>query len=140
MMTLREAILYRILADLFGQERVIFAMSALAVCGGELPKEANLIDTEINSWAKKNKCLFTIVDHEDEPRMVVEFFSGFSSHIENTEVEHQKFLKPLLTHVGVTYVTLSEDEFNEAISPESTVDFCTLLHDKIKPEELENVG
>jgi len=133
MMSLRDAILYRILSDLFGQERVIFAMSAFAVCGGELSEDFLNIDPDIVKWSKSNKCLFTIVDHEDEPKMVVEFFSGFSKDIDNNEVEHQRFLKPLLEKSGISYVTLSEDEFNESIDPEGTVDFCTLLHSKISP-------
>ena len=134
-----EALLFRMLSSFFGGERVIPKMSVLAVCGGELPgvafPEVQMpFGFDLRSWAKQSKCLFTVVDGDDNPKLVVEFFSGFSDYVSNHEVEHQRYLKPLLGKLGIAYVTISTDEFDEVLDPDSSLDFCSLLHSKVEPE------
>ena len=138
-LSLREAQLFRMLTRFFGQDQVIIRMSALAVCGGELPdplppailsqiprgKSLNMA-----SWAKKTTCLFTIVDQNDQPCMVVEFFSGFDGSIDASEEEHQRLLAPLLSNRHIPYVTISDREFGDLIDPMGNLDFCTFLEAK----------
>ena len=128
-LSLPEAQLLRMLSGVFGKERVIPQMSVLCVCGGKLPDDYPSNGFDLRSWAKKNKCLFTIVDENDNPTVVFEFFSGFDGVIQNAEVEHQKYLKPLLDHVGIRYVTISDSEFDEILDPESSLDFISFLKD-----------
>jgi hypothetical protein len=127
----QEAQLYRLLSGFFGRERVIPHMSVLAVCGGELPNQVEDAAGKLRLWAQGTKCLFTIVDHQDSPKMVIEFFSGFERAIDPNEEERQRFLPTLLPAAGVRYVTLSWDELEELIDPRSSLDLLSFLEDKI---------
>ena len=128
-LSLPEAQLFRMLSRLFGKERVIPFMSVLCVCGGEVPETFSSNGFDLRAWAKVNKCLFTVVDEDDEPRMVFEFFSGFSTIVENVDVEHQRYLRPLLNHVGIRYITISHADFDEILNPHSSLDFISFLKD-----------
>lgn len=138
-MSLREAQLFRMLSGFFGRDQVIIRMSVLAVCGGELPSplpDAVVTqlrgggESRLEQWAKKNTCLFTIVDQNDMPRMVIEFFQGFDSSVDPTEEEHQRLLPPLLSRRQIPYVTISDQEFGDLVDPASSLDFCTFLEAK----------
>jgi hypothetical protein len=133
--TLQEAQLYRLLAGFFGRDQVIPRMTVMAACGGKLPVNGHEFPTGTDQWAKTNRCLFTIIDHDDEPRMVVEFFSGLQDSIDLVEEEHQRLLRPILKAAGVTYITLSDDEFADLLNPESDSDIYAFLKAK-----LESVG
>ena len=127
---LQEAQLFNLLASFFGRDRVIPNMSVLSVCGGALP-DGVLEPEKRAAWAKANKCLFTIVDVEDTPKLVVEFFSGFDKAVVATEAEHQRYLPQLLAAAGVRYITISEQEFSELLDPRSALDLFSLLEDKV---------
>lgn len=135
-----EAVLFRMLTGFFGEERVIPFMSVLAVCGGELADSAHTtVNIEshdlLTRWAKQNKCLFTVVDYDDNPKLVVEFFSGFKEAFTAADAEHQRFLPPLLTHIGIPYVTISDSEFEELMDPNNPLSFVDLLRSKMDLEE-----
>ena len=132
-MTLSEAQLYRVLTALFGRDQVVPQMSVMAVCGGTLPQSCDCDDVELDVWAKKNKCLFTIVDSDDNPKLVVEFFSGFEQAIDVKEEEHQRVLEPLLGAAGIRYVTISPSEFAEILDPGSSLDMVAFLRSKVDP-------
>lgn len=121
-----EAILFRMLSSFFGEDNVIPHMSVLSVCGGQI-EDASLID-----WARKSKCLFTIVNGHDEPRLVVEFFSGFHNPFRPEDEEHQRLLKPMLQQASITYLTLSQEEFDEIAASDGRLDFFHWLKDKIE--------
>lgn len=138
-MSLREAQLFRMLSGFFGRDQVILRMSVLAVCGGELPDPLppTIVEqlprgAEFNlaHWAKKNTCLFTIVDKDDMPCLVVEFFAGFEKAVDPVEEEHQRLLGPLLSKRHIPYVTISDQEFGDLLDPTSSLDFCTFLEAK----------
>lgn len=127
---LHEAQLFNLLASFFGRERVIPNMSVMSVCGGSLP-EGLKNPAELTSWAKSNKCLFTIVDGDDTPKLVVEFFSGFEKSIVPKEEEHQRYLTQLLPAAGVRYITISDEEFSELLDPRGSLDLFALLEEKV---------
>ena len=106
-------------------------MSVLTVCSGELPTGAARLHRNIEKWVRSNKCLFTVVGLEDEPRMVVEFFAGFEDSIDPKEEEHQRILEPLLGAAGIQYVTISKDEFGYLTDPESGATFPDFLREKV---------
>lgn len=139
-----EAILFRVLADFFGKERVIPKMSVMAVCGGKLPQltpsTAQYVKqsgAEFEKWAQSNKCLFTIVDASDNPCLVIEFFSGFSESVDVVEVEHQTYLPSVLKAAGVKYVTMTNAEFSDMVNPGESFDFFAFLKEKVG-EQIEN--
>ena len=134
-LSLQEAQLFRLLSDMFGRERIVPNMSVLAVCGGTLPPAAVTQIPGLDPWARRAKCLFTIVDSDDIPKMVIEFFSGFEDAVDAKEEEHHRMLTPLLPAVGVRYITISQSEFSELIDPRGTLDMLTFFQAKMGLEE-----
>jgi hypothetical protein len=132
-LSLQEAQLFRLLSGLFGGERVVPQMRVISVCGGELPVPASVDAAALRLWAESNRCLFTVVDADDNPRLVIEFFSGFERFIDPTEAEHQRYLPPPLEAAGIRYVTISPEEFSEILDPQSSLDLVAFLRDKVDP-------
>jgi hypothetical protein len=125
-MSLDEAQLFRILGGFFGRERVVWNMSVRAVCGGEFP-DANADF----SWAETSTCLFTIVDEDDAPKMVVEFALNLKGTIDLQLLERQSRLPKLLESLGIRYIMLTASEFNEILDPGSSLDLVSLLEDRL---------
>ena len=95
-MSLKEAQLFRLLVGFFGRDRVLFSMSVRAVCGGDLSALREALDSETREWAESARCLFTVVDQDDDPKMVVEFEPDFSSYIEVDQLERKSRLPAIL--------------------------------------------
>jgi hypothetical protein len=125
-MSLDEAQLFRILGGFFGRERVVWNMSVRAVCGGEF-SDANADF----SWAEAATCLFTIVDEDDAPKMVVEFALNLKGTIDLQLLERQSRLPKLLESLGIRYIMLTASEFNEILDPGSSLDLVSLLEDRL---------
>ena len=137
--SLEEAQLYRLLAGFFGRARIVPNMSVLAVCGGELPpgipvQEAARLPANLGVWAKENRCLFTIVDDDDTPKLVIDFEGLERSGIDAERVEYQRVARPLLSAAGVRFFTITGDEFAELLKPSGRLDLFTLF--KSRFEEL----
>lgn len=101
----------------------------------EIAEVGAVCDAETKAWAERSRCLFTIVDGEDEPKMVVEFAPDFSSYIEVDQLERQSRLPLLLKSRGVQYLTISGDELNEILDPRSSLDLVALLKDRFGIED-----
>ena len=132
-----HAVFFRMLSGFFGEERVIPSMSLLAACGGTLPCDIATVNPSIKeaqaeSWARSQKCLFTVVDHDDQPKLVFDFFSGFDKPFEEKDVVGQRYLKPILMAAGVNYITISMEEFAEIIDPRSDIEFFHWLKEKLE--------
>ena len=134
-LSLQEAQLFRMLGSFFGADRLVVRMSVLAVCGGEPPAGFERAGEQYSIWARDNTCLFTVVDLNDEPRVVVEFFSPDAPVIDLRELEHQRLLAPILAARGIKYLTLSNNEFAEMLDPQSTLDFFHWLKDKFEADD-----
>ena len=124
--SLDEAQLYRMLANFFGPDRVVPKMRVIAVCGGELPN----CSQDQQSWAKANECLFTVVDQSDNPKMVVEFMDRIEEPFDVNQLEHRQLLEPILQTAGITYVTISSEEFAEMTSPDGNLDLFSFFADR----------
>jgi hypothetical protein len=134
-LTLQEAQLFRVLTSFFGRERVVPRMSVLCVCGGCLPEQLEvqrfgLSRVELELWARSNTCLFTIIDDEGDPHLVIEFCSDFAETVDLEELEHSRYLKGLLAPLSIAYVTMTPAEFAELLTPGSGLDIVSLLRDK----------
>jgi hypothetical protein len=134
-MSLNEAQLFRLLVGFFGKDRVLFSMSVRAVCGGDLFSLPHPLDDETRAWAERNRCLFTVVDAEDDPRMVVEFEPDFSSYIEVDQLERKSRLPALLQARGVQYLTITGEEMGEILDPNGTIDLVDVLKDRFGIED-----
>lgn len=126
-----EAQLFRMLTAIFGHDNVIPRMRVIAVCEGEVPQALGHSSDELETWARNNTCLFTVVNNDGDPCMVMEFYSGFEHGVVvEEEVDHQRFLKPILKARGVHYVTISGEEFEMLLDPRSGVSIMDFLKDK----------
>lgn len=135
-MSLPEAQLFRMLVSFFGQERVLWAMSIKAICGGCYPVIQGSEGDSV-AWAEGDSCLFTVVDDNDEPKMVVEFAPDFSRYIEVDRLDRQRMLPPMLRACGVQYITLTSSELGEMVDPSSSLDLVSFLKDKFGVEDAE---
>ena len=136
-----EAILFRLLASFFGKDRVIPHMSVMAICGGVLPQSLDSSFSEevqndfhksVLEWARESKCLFTVVNTQDVPKLVIEFVSGFSEVIDLKELNRQRCTRPLLQAADVPYITVSPQEFSEFTNPHSSLTFFSFLQSKFE--------
>lgn len=134
-----EAILFRLLADFFGKDRVIPQMSVRAVCGGSLPENLSedlsdeIVGTcreSLSQWGKSSKCLFTIVDGHDDPKMVVELAEVGAEIVDVQRVLRRRFNKAVVAAAGVNYVLITRDELFEIAHPESTFTLSHLLQER----------
>jgi hypothetical protein len=127
--SLREAQLYRLLGHIFGPDRIVPRMSVLAVCGGTLP--TGIPESWVH-WARDSRCLFTIVDAQDEPKLVVQFFSGFHDSVDPLEEEEQKYLPDIFARAGISYATISDREFSDILDPGIAFSLCDCLQSQIE--------
>ena len=89
------------------------------VCGERLESAIKVLpEADWENWAKNGQCLFTIVNKDQAPRMVVEFCNDFGSVIDSEQLEHKRMLAPLLKALKIAYVTFSEEEFDEVVGIE----------------------
>lgn len=146
-----EAILFRLLVSFFGEDRVIPQMSIVAVCGGSMPESFEPairagIDHELRAsgenslcnWAKRRKCLFTIVNSRDRPCMVIEFAPQFMEIVDLYELQRRRLLEPILFAAGVPYVQIDSDEFFAMTEPGSGVSIFSVLKSKV--EDFNSAG
>jgi len=121
-----EAVLFRLLVAFFGEDRVIPHMSLHAVCGGGLPADLSadirgeiekLSSRKATEWARGSKCLFTIVDQQDSPRLVMEFFQNFDRVIDLTDLHRRRMMPAVLSAARILYVTISADELGDIMDP-----------------------
>lgn len=129
-----EAILFRLLTAFFGPDRVVHGMSLMAVCGGELPSAAR----EHSSFAKRAVCLFTIVDHNDNPRLVVDLFPQREGVIDVDGLDLHQRLRPALKAADVSYISISERDLKDMINPQSSLDLVSYLRGKFESADGDN--
>ncbi len=129
-MSLEEAQLFRMLSGFFGQDRVVWNMSVRSVCGGTQPSSAALAAKQTRDWMDESGCLFTVVDHDDTPKLVVEFEADFSRYIDVSQMERRQRLPHLLENHGIRYITISAADFRDMTDPKSSLDLISFLKDK----------
>jgi len=132
---LHEAQLFRILVSFFGKDRVVYGMSVLTLCDGELP-DLGLLSEESKSWVRNYKCLFVVTDELDSPRLVLDFMPGFTGVIDADRTEKREKVKTLLNARGVHYIGISQDEFSSMQNPDSNFDFYGLLELKVEKGDI----
>ncbi|MEY4670079.1 MAG: hypothetical protein RL518_2778 [Pseudomonadota bacterium] len=137
-MSLNEAQLFRLLVGFFGRDRVLFSMSVRAVCGGDLSCLPHALDEETRAWAERSRCLFTVVDAEDAPKMVVEFEPDFSHYIEVEQLERKSRLPGLLKANGIQYLTITGREMGEILDPNGGIDLVDVLKDRFGIEDVSD--
>lgn len=132
-MELEEAQLFRMLTDLFGRDQVLFRMSALTVCGGQVDavphklRDGFATTSELSRWAAGETCLFTIVDADDSPKLVVEFAEEFRDIVDPLLVDHHRILPTLLEEVGVRYVRILRAQLHAMLDPRTNYNLVMML-------------
>ncbi|NDC36897.1 MAG: hypothetical protein EBZ48_02465 [Proteobacteria bacterium] len=134
--SLPEAQLYRMLVGAFGRERIVPHMSVLAVCGGAIPQnilsEERPLPSDLRSWAKGSRCLFTLVDGQDIPKLVLDFEALDGGTVDPEKIEYHRVLRPVLDAAGVRFLTITNDEFAELLRPSGTLDLLGFFQDRFE--------
>lgn len=133
-MELHEAQLFRALSHCFGEDRVLFRLCASMVCRSSL--RGRVEDESAVNWELLSSLLFTIIDHDGDPHLVVEFDVEHGNVIDVNALERKEILGPLLTRIGVRYLVISRDELCEMLDPASELTLATLLLSKIETPSL----
>lgn len=124
--------LFRLLQDIFGESRVIPQIRLKALCGGVLPLVSEFRLDKVDSNQHENlKCLFTVVDKDDEPRMVIDFDAKDSVEIDVYEFNKQEIVKKYLSEVGVQYLLIGFREFEDILDNSKDDTLATCLNSKI---------
>lgn len=123
------------LEDFFGRDRVVWNMSIRSVCGGDYPTQDNEPAEAVARWAETAGCLFTVVDENDNPKMVVELALDLSQSIDVSLLDRQQRLPRLLEQSGVQYVLVTQDEFAEIVDPRGSLDLISVLKDRFGIEQ-----
>lgn len=131
-MSLDEARLFRVLTSFFGVDRIVWSMSVRSVCGSSLAPALAAQPAPPEGWCDRQRCLFTVVDGDDTPKLVMEFAPDFSDCIEVAQLERQQWLPQVLGACGVRYVTISAAELDEIVDPAGGLDLVAFLKDKIE--------
>jgi len=139
-MSLPESQLFRMLVSLFGKDSIVWNMSVRAVCGGEYPEANGQTRDEIAGWAEAASCLFTLVDGQDNPKLVIEFAPDFASYIELKEMERHQRLPAVLEARGIQYVSMSRAELEEMMDPSSSLDLISFLKDRFGIDSSDGDG
>ncbi len=144
-LALQEAQLMRLLQDIFGFDRVMPFISLVTVCGGVLPRVneskpvgekgydagAKIAPKNRSSSPENQQCLFTIVDHDHEPKLVVEFAAQNGQTIDALKLTQQQFARDQLEAKGIHYVLINELEFENILDPAIELSLANFIHSKI---------
>jgi len=107
--SLKEAQLYRLLAALFSEDRVIPYMSLAAVLGEQR------LDAETLAWCKKQSCLFTIVSTEGDPKFVLDLAAIEGETIDPERVDLHRRGKEVLQKYGIYFFAISDVDFESVL-------------------------
>ena len=133
-MNITEVKLFRILTAIFGTDKVIYNMNLRTVVDS-LPCKDEKLPLGTNPF-EGVKCLFTIVDYDDLPCLVVSFEQDLNSDIVDLDlIENTKVLSSILPQMGVKFAKITEFELEESIvsirRQENYKDFCELIEIKV---------
>jgi len=127
-----EAQLFRQLMDVFGADRVLPHLPVSMICGQEYPESLQSAFPELADWARTSICLFTVIDGESSPKLVLDIFEGFEASIEIDQVERQRYLPDLFAALNVHYITLSPAELESCSTSGNKEKLCAILEQKIQ--------
>jgi len=127
-----QAQLFRQLMDVFGADRVLPNLHVSMICGQSYPPSLTADFPELPQWAKSTICLFTVIDGESDPRMVIDIFDGFEESIDVKQEERQRYLPLLFSGINVHYITLGSDEIASIGNTGNREMLCAILEQKIQ--------
>lgn len=139
-----QAQLLRLLGDFFGSDQVIPFMSISSVFTdlvADLYNYAEEFDGSCNQeWLKREKCLFTIIDAEGDPKLVIELSAGDIDPIDLVNLKKQDILEELCSEAKICFALISHHELAQILDPSSRVSLISCLSSKLVNEELFPLG
>lgn len=113
---------------------MLFGLRASMVCRSSLRGQVE--DESAVNWELLSSLLFTIIDQDGDPHLVVEFDVEYGNVVDVAALERKEILGPLLTNIGVRYLVISRDELCQMLDPASELTLATLLLSKIETSSL----
>ena len=127
-----EVLLFQQLRELFGQDRVLPRLRVSMICGHQYPAQVRDSVPNIEIWSRENSCLFTVIDGNSDPKVVIDRFDGFEESIDFDQVEHQKYLPALFSELGIHYITISSEELQLVCRSGNREGLCETLQKKLQ--------
>lgn len=125
----------RLLASLFGGERVVPHLKVRTVVG-EAWRTRDDIDlgVDLEQWTANNRCLFTVVDDADAPKLVVDLAPIGEGTVDLEALDRTRILKALCEMTNLIFITFSESEINEAATAKDLTDFRIFMEAKLEEQ------
>jgi len=117
-LTQKEVHLYKILVTLFGKENVIPRVTVKTVCEN-LPDTASFFPKELEGV----QVLFTVVNDDDAPKLVVEFAPEISEVVDVYALEREKKIVHLLNACQIRYISINDLDYQDLIKFNKHRDF-----------------
>ena len=130
LLELHEAQLLKLLQSFFGKDRVMPHLSVRMICA-EFTSD---IESVCPASVAAERCLFTIIDEQSVPHLVLEFMPDRKLAIEVESLTRVEQIRSCLSAVGVRYLHFELEEFQELLDPDSGLSLVRLLQAKIDTE------
>lgn len=128
MLSQEELQLYRMLQGFFGEDHVIPQMRFAAVCKSA---EIQILEND-KDVSGSYRCLFTIVNSEDRPRLVFELTHYDASIIDLQSFQDRSHAREILERSGIQHLDISKQELEEIRAVGSGYTFADYLRDKLE--------
>lgn len=127
----KQAILLRLLTQVFGKDNIIFNISLWLLLQDFDIELAN------NVQYKNYKCLFTILDKNNTPKLVVNFDPLYEKekYIDVHEFEKHTILEKVLKEVSVMYLVVNKEDFDGLTHPKHPVSVIDFINYKLGLDE-----
>jgi hypothetical protein len=136
---LRQAQLFRMLSTLFGEEQVLPNLSLRMILGSCEGVDVSIFSAEgVSDSAPAviptkadldRRCLFTVLDDQDKPRVVVDF-SGFGdSFIDADALKRHEVIQRVLGSVGLKFLLIHPKDFESILDRDSETTLVGVLQE-----------
>ncbi|MCB0336928.1 MAG: hypothetical protein KDD62_11510 [Bdellovibrionales bacterium] len=132
-----QAQLLRLLSEFFGDTNVIPQMSLAAVFAdcNEAAQEklAAIALARTPDWSRTEKCLFTIVDTDGTPKLIVELFADDGNTVDLLLLDKQEQLEVLCREAQIHLAIFGYHELAQILDPSSGMSLLSCLSGKVLP-------
>jgi len=129
-----EVILFKHLQGFFGFDNVIPHMRCLAIFESAKVSLPEVLDSNKEAMMERHRCLFTVVDNDDKPKVIFELSESDAVTIDLLHMNDKSIAEDLFQKVGIKHIAVSRQEIKEIGLPGSGYSMVDYLRDKLELE------
>jgi hypothetical protein len=138
-----QAQLLRMLAALFGEDQLLVNLSLRMVidsCEDMQQAVREGVCSAAGSPVLDTKCLFTIVNGNDRPQLVVDF-SGFGeSYIDAAALKQNEAIERVLAEAGIKCLFIHPKDFQAILDKDAETTLVSVLQGLLDDKQPEDAG